>query len=203
MEKLVQPVLEWAFAGRARGDEADSGDQHVVQAFSGGVMMAVIDGLGHGPEAAEAASVAVRTLQENADEHVVALIQRCHEKLLYGRGAVMSVASFDYSSLTMTWIGVGNVNGLFLHARGDGLERETLLLRGGVVGGSLPSLQAKSIPFCAGDSLVFATDGVNDFYDDLNRNEPSKKTADRLLAKYLKGDDDAMVLVARFLENAT
>lgn len=203
MERLVQPFLDCGFAGRACSGEAECGDQQLVQAFPDGVLMAVIDGLGHGSEAAQAAKVAARTLQDNAHENVVSLIQRCHESLLHGRGAVMSVASFDFATWTMTWIGVGNVSGLFLRPDGDKPQRQTLLLRGGVVGGSLPSLQAKSIPFGVGDSLIFATDGVNDFYDGVNLNEGSQQSADRLLATYLKGDDDAMVLVARFMEKAT
>src|SRR5437870_835920 len=91
-----QPIIESAAAGRALGGpKNESGDIHVVSPFPEGVLVGVIDGLGHGAEAALAACAAADVLKACAGEPVKALIQRCHESLRQTRGAVMSLASFN------------------------------------------------------------------------------------------------------------
>jgi len=45
-----------------------------------GVLIAVIDGIGHGEGAAEVARTAAALLRNSADEPVISLVERCHEK---------------------------------------------------------------------------------------------------------------------------
>src|SRR5690349_16912748 len=109
-------LLDWGVAARALPGERASGDLHLVETFPGGVLVAVVDALGHGEEAAIAAQLAVATLAKHAAEPVDALMQRCHLALRRKtRGVVMSLASFDAAERTMTWLGVGNVEG-FVYA---------------------------------------------------------------------------------------
>jgi negative regulator of sigma-B (phosphoserine phosphatase) len=76
---------------------------------------------------------------------------------------------------------------------------ETLLLRGGVVGSQLPALQATVLRISRGDTLYFATDGVrSDFVQSLTALENPQRAADRILARFMNGNDDALVLVARW-----
>src|SRR5207247_587433 len=72
-------------------------------------------GLGHGADAAAAARAAVAALDRHAEESVLPLVQRCHQALAGTRGVVMSVAFFDPSDHAMTWLGVGNVEGVLLY----------------------------------------------------------------------------------------
>jgi len=99
----------------------------------------------------------------------------------------------------MTWLGVGNVQGVLMRydaKKGNG--QESLLLRSGVVGSQLPALQATVLPIVRGDTLFFATDGVrNDFSVSLSARENPQRAADRILEQYRSGNDDALVLVAR------
>ena len=75
-----------------------------------------------------------------------------------------------------------------------------LLLRAGVVGFQLPSLDVEILPVSAGDTLIFATDGIqSDFARGLARSFPPQKAAEKILARYGKATDDALVLVARYL----
>jgi phosphoserine phosphatase RsbX len=205
MEKLSEGLLDYGFATVALSGESQSGDACLVQHFAGGVLLAVVDGLGHGAEAAEAARVAIETLRLHAGESVMSLARRCHANLQGYRGAVMSIASLDASDLSMTWLGVGNVSGVLIHAdSGEPLEQEVLLMRSGVVGNALPALRAAVIPVFHGDTLILATDGVAEgFYDDISIADSPQKLADRLLRTHNKGTDDAMVLVARFLTETT
>ena len=60
----------------------------------------------------------------------------------------MSVAVLDARAETMTWVGVGNVEGVLLRAQAAvSPRRESLLLRGGVIGGRLPALLAAILVF--------------------------------------------------------
>ncbi len=196
--------LEWGVAGIALPGFSESGDRHIVQLFEGGALLAVMDGLGHGPEAAAAALEASAILQTNAGENVISLMQRCHAGLKSTRGATISLASFSFRDGLMTWMGVGNVQGILLRADRDRSDKEeALLLRPGVVGSHLPSLQAAVLPISPGDSLAFATDGVESNFDySCLRCQPPGRAAESILARYAKGKDDALILVARYRDSA-
>jgi serine/threonine protein phosphatase PrpC len=181
--------------------QAASGDRYLVKPFPDGVLVAVVDGLGHGPEAADAAALAVRELDRHAEQPVISLVKRCHEALRGTRGAVMSLASYSGRDSTMMWLGVGNVEGVLLR-RSDKMHepRESLLLRGGVLGTRLPALTAAVIPVRWGDILILASDGIrSEFARDVIVDDPVQKIADRILAEHRKATDDALVLVARYL----
>jgi hypothetical protein len=113
----------------------------------------------------------------------------------------MSVASFDLPRGLVAWLGVGNVEGVLLR-RGFtfGTTEESLLLRAGVVGLRLPSLEVEVLPVAAGDTLIFATDGIRaDFARGPARNCSPSAAAENILSRHGKATDDALVLVARYL----
>jgi len=192
-------MVEYGLAKHAHLDEGESGDLHMVCCNQTGVLIAVIDGIGHGEEAAEVAEIAGGLLRSSAEEPVISLVELCHEKLKGTRGVVLSLAFISPEQKMMTWIGVGNVQGVLLRAdtkRGN--AQESLLLRAGVVGSKLPYLQASVLPVSQGDTVVFATDGIqSDFSTGLSAWENPQRAADRILNKYRNRNDDALVLVAR------
>jgi hypothetical protein len=194
-------VIEWGVATLTLPGQTASGDRYVVKPFPDGALVAAVDGVGHGDEAAAAAKTAEAILEMYSPEPVVALLRRCHERLRKTRGVVLSLASFAAREKTMTWLGVGNVEGRLLRADPHAYPRqESLLLRGGVVGGDLPALYASSVPVGPGDTLVFTTDGVrSDFVEGLTVGESPQRSADRILGQYAKRTDDALVLVARYV----
>jgi serine/threonine protein phosphatase PrpC len=111
----------------------------------------------------------------------------------------MSVVSFDTSHGLMTWLGVGNARGILQRTKMSAhVCREELLLRAGVIGGQIPSLQASVFPVSSGDTLFLATDGIcAEFAHDQMRPETPQRTAEIILSRHAKRDDDALVLVAR------
>ena len=200
MEGIESSVLECGVAGSTFPGFSESGDRHVFQRTKEGALVAVVDGLGHGNEAAAAALKACAMLGSNAEEDVISLIKQCHVRLGGMRGVVMSLASFNFQEGLMTWIGVGNVQGTLLRRDGgvNGGD-ESLLLRPGVVGDQLPELQASVLPIFAGDSLIFATDGVRAKFDRSQVQSLSpREAAENVVAHYAKGNDDAFILVARY-----
>jgi negative regulator of sigma-B (phosphoserine phosphatase) len=193
--------LEVGVAALTSSGQTQSGDRHLVKSFRNGMLVAVVDGLGHGAEAAEAAEAALAVLRKRPQDPVIALFRSCHEALRKTRGAVMTIASFNAYQETMTWLGVGNVESMLLRAdQHANSASETPILRGGVVGSQLPLLRATIVPVMPRDVLIFTTDGVaGGFSKGLNLNQPAQKIADEVLAKHKKGTDDALVLVARYL----
>ena len=195
-----QEVIEWGTAGQALGGGQESGDFHVVVPFDGGVLVAVIDGLGHGPEAADAARAAARVLEGHVGEPVLALVARCHEELRRTRGAVMSLASFDARDSSMTAVGVGNVEVVLLRANPRAARpHEAILGRGGIVGYQLPPLRATALSVARDDTLIMTTDGIRSgFTTGLDVTRDPKELAASILAGYRTGSDDALVLVVRY-----
>ena len=182
------------------------GDRHIVAPYRGGMLIAVVDALGHGDEAAAAAAIAERALCESPEETVIGAVKRCHEALRGSRGVVMSIARFDAGQSVLTWLGIGNVEGVVVQTpAGHAAVRARLLNRGGVVGSSLPHLRAEVLDMSAGALLVFATDGVESAFADIMGPDPRpvQEIADDLLRRHSKPSDDALVLAARLgMENS-
>ena len=197
---MVDSLIEWHVVQLTLKGQEKSGDHCLVKPFETSVLVAVVDGLGHGEEAAAAAKIAVDVLEANARDDVIALFKRSHEALRGSRGVVMSVALLNGLEGTMTWMGVGNVEGLLARANADiKPQKESLLIRAGVLGGPLPTLDASIIPIMPGDTLVFATDGIRSGFDEeINSLDPPKEIAGSIMSKYSKDSDDALVLVARY-----
>lgn len=192
--------LEWAVAGAPIPGEAESGDLHVVQTFPNGILLAVIDGLGHGVPAAEAARAAATFISLNAAESVLRLVQQCHQRLHKTRGVVMSLASINTTDETVTWLGVGNVDAILIRCNGNVRSAsEFLNASRGVVGARLPALRASVLPIARGDTLIFTTDGIRSGFDEgLPLSISPQQMADRILAHDGLDTDDALVLVARY-----
>jgi len=199
MEAITAPLFEYGVAKFVLPGQIESGDHHLICSNQDGVLIAAIDGIGHGEEAASAAKAATSILKSRVDEPIISLVERCHDELRLTRGVVLSLAFIDASRGMMTWLGIGNIQGVLMRAGArKGTVQETLLLRGGVVGSQLPPLQAAVLPVARGDTLVFVTDGVRrEYIESLSALESPQRAADRILERYHSGKDDALVLIAR------
>jgi phosphoserine phosphatase RsbX len=193
-------LIEAAVAEAAMPGEDESGDLHLVAPHPDGVLVAAIDGLGHGADAAEAARTARSKLEEDPAADLTDLFVSAHSALARSRGVVMSLVAFAPGG-SLTWLGVGNVEGTLVRGDDRPLRRaDSILLLGGVVGYQLPNLRPSTTAVNPGDLLILATDGIAAGYiPELNPSAGPKALADRILAEYGKGGDDALVVVARYL----
>jgi negative regulator of sigma-B (phosphoserine phosphatase) len=199
------PQVEWGTAHHVSPGQKESGDLAVALPHRRGLLLAVIDGCGHGPEAARVAQAAADCLREQPDDSVLGQVHRCHAALAGTRGVVMTLADYDATESALTLCGIGNVEAVLFRARAErgAPARETALLRGGIVGGERPAPYASVVPVHGGDVLVMLTDGVRaEFAPDLALRQPPQRLAEQLLARNSKGNDDALVLVARFPASA-
>ncbi len=194
-------MIDWGAASAPLAGYVHSGDSYAVKTSEKGVLVAVMDGLGHGEEAAEASRMAVDTLMGCDSDDLFVLVRHCHEALVRTRGVVMSLASFNAKHQTLTWMGIGNVEGYLERADPNMVPpHESLFRRGGVVGYHLPPLRSSVLAVARGDTLVFATDGISSgFHKEIDPNDPPRHVADRIILKHRKKTDDALVLVARYI----
>ena len=104
LARVARPRRRRARRTRAR---TRSGDVAVFVPTAAGALACVIDGLGHGPEAADAAELCADVVRANAEASAQELLQACHEALLETRGVVMTAAWFDLERSQLSWAGVG------------------------------------------------------------------------------------------------
>ena len=197
--------LDIGIAQVALSGESESGDRCVVRTSARRTLIGVIDGLGHGPEAASAAGAAAEILEAFAGEPVGSLLQRCHERLRGTRGAAITLVVLDADAGAAEWVGAGNVAGAVLQTAVSGKRSwRELLVRSGLAGSWLPSTDALRLPVRNGDMVLLATDGVHPRFfesvDAVAAGEPAQRLADDILAGYASMRDDALVVVARLQE---
>lgn len=193
--------IEWARAGRPLPSEYTSGDRGIAVDIDGGAaLFGVVDGLGHGPDAAVAALRAVEAVTRASSQRLEVLIQLCHRLLEGTRGVAMTLARVDFATNTLTWTGVGNVAAdLVAKVPAGSHIRSSVRLTAGIVGYRIPEIRpAQVVTMRAGDLLLISTDGVAEGrLEHIDFAAPAAAIAEEILGKHAKDSDDAMVLAAR------
>lgn len=200
-DRTDRASVEWGVATRCRRGEAMSGDLAVVALLPEGALVAAIDGLGHGGEAARAARTAGEVVRKRPSQDLVLLAERCHSALRDTRGAAISLAFISSPKGTMTWLGIGNVEGRMLSGDPSATRpKGSLALGSGVAGHELPSVRTSTLDVRPGDVLVLATDGIESaFGDSVNTSGSTQAITERILAAHWKPTDDALVVAVRYL----
>lgn len=151
------------------------------------VVVAVADGLGHGPEADKAAGVACEYVKKNRTSDVGSLMQGLDEALVRTRGAAVTIVHIDIRSGQLCHAGVGNVQ---LSARSK--TSINAFPTPGVLGRGIRKVMVTKIQLYDGDFFVIYTDGISSRFkvEDYFRVEP-QRAADELIEKWSKVHDDA------------
>jgi phosphoserine phosphatase RsbX len=199
-ERAAREPVEWSVATRCMRGEATSGDLAVVALVPDGALVAGIDGVGHGSEAARAARTAGEVVRTTPSHDLTRLVERCHAALRGTRGAAISLA-FVSDDGGMTWLGVGNVEGRVLSGDPSATRPKcSLALARGIAGHELPAVRTAALEVRPGDVLVFATDGVEpSFADSLDLWGSPHAITERIMARHRKSTDDALVVAVRYL----
>ncbi|PYP58994.1 MAG: stage II sporulation protein E (SpoIIE) [Gemmatimonadetes bacterium] len=192
--------IETAFATLPLQGQSESGDLSLIKRVGKGTLIAVVDGLGHGQQAASAAHAAVGALDRYSREPLIDLVRRCHDALVGLRGVVLGLAYLDPQAATMAWLGVGNVGGVLLRADvGNRPSRITLVPNAGFIGAEQPHPTTRSVPLALGDTVILHSDGIKDgFAESLVLSKSPQEIADFVMTRHAKDNDDALVLVARY-----
>lgn len=141
--------------------ESRSGDAVVAVETDAGVLLAIIDALGHGGGAADVASRAVTFLEDRGAERGLEDLVRGVDNLLRGggtaSGAALGLCTVDRAG-SVRYVGVGNTTTRVV----SGLPRELrrLFSKDGTVGQAMPTPAPQNAQLAPGDLLVFTTDGI-------------------------------------------
>jgi anti-sigma regulatory factor (Ser/Thr protein kinase) len=195
---LSPPGYEFGAKSTPKAGQIVCGDAWSVRSVHGKLGVALLDGLGHGPLASEAASRAVGIFQDaRGEETPTDVLRRAHEGLKATRGAVMAVALFDPSSASVAFAGVGNIVGIVV----SGEVTQHLLSTDGTVGYNMRLVRESTLGWKPGSVLIATTDGLSTRWN-LNRHPGLMQRHPSLIASVLHRDfardtDDATVVVVK------
>lgn len=180
------------------GIEEECGDGGVIVASGDSCFAALVDVLGHGPEAHKSALAAEEFLRNCAGDDLVEAIQGLHRVLRQGRGAVAALCRLNLDGGELEIAGVGNIT-----ARLFGSENSRVLLREGIVGYSMSSPRLETRSLYPGDILMFHSDGIREHFEPHDcrglLDGTARDIAERVMRHFRKADDDASCLVLRYL----
>jgi hypothetical protein len=180
-----------------RGESVCGDGYFVLQGEHRSVFM-MVDGLGHGAGAAEAAEEALRVVKAAAGEPLLDILVTAHDALKKTRGAAMSVAILDRDRKILTYAGVGNISATLT----TGTASRSLVSQNGTLGAVMPRTpQEYTYPVERNTLLLMFSDGLSSktgvlAYPGLQSRHPAL-IAGLLYRDFSRKRDDATVLVAR------
>src|SRR5262249_3881936 len=182
-----------------RGEEA-SGDAWSFLPLAGPTRVILVDGVGHGEGAAEAASPAVEAFLSNSSMPLLRLLETIHAALRPTRGAVAAIAEVQPHAGVLRFAGVGNISGSVWSPG----HTQRLVSMSGTLGHTVTSLREFSYEWPQDGLLVLHSDGLQtrwslDDYPGLALRDPSL-VAGVLYRDWARGRDDVTVMAARPLE---
>jgi anti-sigma regulatory factor (Ser/Thr protein kinase) len=152
------PVQEFGLVSIPVHGETECGDGFFAEIGNSQSLYMVVDGLGHGPGAAEAAKEAIATVRKLSREPLFEMISRSHDALKKTRGAAMSIALIDHDRLTATYAGVGNISAALI----SGSSSRSLVSQNGTLGAVIPrTVQEYNYPIERNTSLLMFSDGLS------------------------------------------
>src|SRR5262249_17649523 len=187
----------WGAASVPMPGQDVCGDSWTVANGTPGGTLLVADGLGHGPDAAEASVEAVRLFHRFNGHQVATLLDYVHGGLRATRGAAVAIARFDKDARKIVYSGVGNIAGVL--AVNGTLRR--MVSMAGTAGHNARKIQAFDYPFESG-LVIMHSDGLQsswtlDRYTNLATFHPAL-IAGVLYRDLTRRRDDATVLVAKW-----
>jgi anti-sigma regulatory factor (Ser/Thr protein kinase) len=191
-----EPAIIGAVSVPKPGEQV-CGDSWAVANGENGTLC-VIDGLGHGTEAADASVEGVRLFQRFNGHQVGTLIDYIHGGLRSTRGAAVSIARYDRAQGKVIFAGIGNVAGVIVH-RGT-LRR--MVSMPGTAGYQVRKIQSFDYPF-GGGLVILYSDGLSatwtlEKYPNIERFHPTLIAA-LLYRDFGRKRDDATVLVGKWV----
>src|SRR5262245_25505338 len=193
---------EIAIMGKPYPGEGISGDDAAYYQSESVLLCGVVDGLGHGPEARQASNRAIEILKNNRQLALDEMIVTLNRELGNTRGCAMSIIRFNKQDRTIECVSVGDVHAHLYNLRDSHFFASTPLILGDT---DLPHRKVRIEKTTAppGSILVMFTDGLKSRtslkgqLDTLR--QPAIAIAQHLLENDSRPDDDALILVARFL----
>lgn len=180
-----------------KSGEPVCGDGWTVLQGRGRIVVFVVDGLGHGPDAAAAARTAIESVEKNAHRDGPDIMDAVHNALRPTRGGAGALALLQPESELCCFCGIGNIAASI---RSAGLSR-SMVSHNGTLGHQVRKIQEFQYPFPKGSMLIMHSDGLATHWDlaaypGIETRHPALVSA-ALYRDHTRGRDDVTVLAMR------
>ncbi len=190
-------VVDWSHFGRPCVGETLSGDSATVRETDDFVFLALVDVLGHGPEAYTVARQAQAFLRGPWSSDVVATMTELHGNLNGTRGAAAGICVVDLAKGELSYCGIGNIV-----TRKIGRHNLRLDTTEGIVGQSIKRLSAETASMEPSDLVLLYSDGIPDRFsgDELAklRSRDAWAIARHMVVDFGRSIDDATCIALRY-----
>jgi anti-sigma regulatory factor (Ser/Thr protein kinase) len=173
------------------------GDGWTFDHTSERLMVLLVDGLGHGIDAAEAAQEAIATFHQRVELAPTEILGYVHDALRKTRGAVAAIAEIRPQEHKLRYVGVGNISAVLL----SGGTSRSLVSHNGTLGMMIARIQEFSVEWPSDGVLVLHSDGLQSRWDlggyaGLMVRHPAV-IGGALLRDFRRQRDDASVVVVK------
>ncbi len=194
-----EPALEVGIFTRAAPGERVCGDGWATTIRDGRTLVMMVDGLGHGHAAAQAAAEAVGVFRGHPASEPHRILESAHEALRSTRGAALAIARLDPAQGEVRYAGIGNITGMIVDTTTGATSN--MVSQNGTVGYAIRKIHTYEYPWTDNSLLLMHSDGLAtqwslDRYAGLRQRHPSL-IAGVLCRDYKRGRDDVTVLTAR------
>jgi serine/threonine protein phosphatase PrpC len=215
---VIPCPLEFGVATRPHPAMEVNGDEFVIKTWGESALVGVIDGLGHGQFAHDAAATARQFVESHYDQPLASIFLGVARACRSTRGVVMALARFDFgeqyrvtgqtvqnsfssqyinSTVKLSFASIGNIETRVFGNPG----KFNFMVRRGVLGGSAPNAVVTEHPWEQNGIMALFSDGLmthwkwEDFpgFMDL----PAAAIAQQLLHKLARDEDDATVMIIK------
>jgi anti-sigma regulatory factor (Ser/Thr protein kinase) len=177
--------------------ETQCGDAYTFSSSPDKTRILLIDGLGHGNDAADAASEAVLAFHRHIGEEIAEVLQYIHDNLKKTRGGVGAIAQIEPLAGTLSFVGVGNISGAVF----TGDSARSLVSSNGLLGSTFPKLKVFQYEWQSDSCLIMHSDGLQTRWDLSRypglRGKCPATIAGILLRDFRRVADDSSIVVAK------
>lgn len=189
--------FRWGAICQPMRHESACGDMWRICEHNGRLSVVLVDGLGHGPEAAAAANEAIMAFSGDPFLESATVMQAIDSRMRGTRGGAVAIAQIDPQQRLLKYVGVGNIAGSLRDANGS--AGRGLFSHHGIAGVQLRKIQEFEYPLPSNGFLIMHSDGMQsrwsfDKYPGLIRRHPAV-SAGILYRDFTRGRDDITVAV--------
>lgn len=184
-------------ASRPIPTELLNGDDYIITHLSSTeILIAIIDGLGHGKHANIAADLATEQILLKRDQPIDLIMQHTHNVLKGTRGAVAGICKIDTDKKKLLFTGIGNIEGQVINT----VSTKSLISFGGIVGHNIRTPRVFEFDFKEGYNLCMYSDGIVSSWKDeeIDWTEHPQINAEKILNKKSRNSDDATIIIISY-----
>lgn len=163
------------------------------------VLLAIVDGIGHGNKAAAITEKVIDCIKDNYKLELSLIIKECHDTIVYSRGAALGIALVNIVESYIHYIGVGNV---IMQVAGNKNSSHKFITNDGIIGYNLPKrLLTSTYKYNPGSMVVMHSDGVNGRFNARTISGltglKNETVAESVIRIHGKDSDDATVVIMK------